>query len=216
MKYYIVLAVLLLSLVACQQQKSYSLEQLQENPNNQLQLPVVANMDNFALEKLLEKFSSLDTSKLLQEMTKSGATLQEISYGFYYLANHAAQVGKTKEALNYHEIAATQYLNPLSMLKLAQANFMGINQPPVVYPQDYQQAYIHLHEAMETLTEITNNNRSHVLAKATKDYDMYLLGELQRAAKAGKFDEAATREQLKKDLTPMMEQLRAMYQLQVE
>ena len=188
---------------------------LENNTLNQLELRVEKKLDSEKLEKILEKLSVRDTLKIIKILEAPNATLNDVSYGLYYLANSYAGQGQMGRAKYYHMIATEKYLNPLSMLKLAQLYFDGMDHASLHIEQDYVKSYIYLHQAMEVLTEITGNNRSHILARNTKDYDMYLLGELDKKSKEGLFDEKVIRDQLRKDLPPMLEQLKKMYHLEV-
>ncbi len=200
--------------VSCEETKKYTLVDLENNTLNQLELRVEKELDSEKLEKILEKLSLRDTLKIIKILEAPNATLNDVSYGLYYLANSHAGQGQMNRAKYYHTIATEKYLNPLSMLKLAQLYFDGMEHASLQVEQDYVKSYIYLHQAMEVLTEITGNNRSHILARNTKDYDMYLLEELGKKSKEGIFDEKVVRDQLRKDLPPMLEQLKKMYHLE--
>lgn len=214
MKNVIIISILLWSIMSCNQTVEYTILELEGNSLNVLALRVDENLDSDRLEKLLNKLAVRDTTKIIRILEAPNPTLHEASYGFYYLANTYAGEGKLNRAKYYHEVAAEKYLNPLSMLKLAQLYFEGMSHPTLQIEKDEVKAYIYLHQAMEVLTEITANNRSHILAKNTKDYDMYLLEELQRRAREGAFDEKAIRTKLRKELPPMLDNLRKMYRLE--
>lgn len=216
MKNIIIISILLWSVIGCKQTTEYTLIELENNPLNILALRVEGNLDSDQLEKLLDKLAVRDTTKIIRILEAPNVTLHEASYGLYYLANTYAGEGELSRAKYYHEVAAEKYLNPLSMLKLAQLYYEGMNHPTLQVEQDNIKAYIYLHQAMEVLTEITANNRSHILAKNTKDYDMYLLEELRKRAKEGAFDEKAIRAKLRKELPPMLEELKKMYHLEWE
>lgn len=194
-----------LCLFSCDNPKSYTLEELEKNHYNDLGLRVEAGLDAEGYKKIFEAFQSFNKEEILARLSVKDLELHDASFAFYYLANTYAAEKNMDNALKYHEIAAKHYLNPQSLLKLAEFNF-HVN-------KDYTKAYEYLHQSLEITIEITANNRSHPVAKNGKDKAQYLLQELERMGERGLFDKAAIRTQLKETLPPLMEQYRAIYQL---
>jgi len=149
----------------------------------------------------------LDKTQILEHLNAKDLELHDVSFGLYYLANAYAIEKDMENAVKYHRIAAEHYLNPQSLLKLAELNFY-VN-------KDYARAYEYLHQSLEITIEITGNNRSHPLAKNGKDKAQYLLQELELMGEKKVFDKAAVRTKLKKELTPLMIQYRELYGLGV-
>ncbi len=199
---------------ACDSTRSYSLQELENNRYNDLNLRLEPNIETYGLEKILEEFALLDTTQLLRQLAANDLELNRASYGLFYLANNYAKVGDMQRFLKYHKIAAEQYLNPLSMLKMAQIYQKGLPQISPSIPTDWERSYTYMLQAMECLSVITLNNRSHILARNTKGFDMFMLEQLDKAAAEGKFDKEKVRAKLKKELPDLLSKLNEMYQLE--
>ncbi|WMX15451.1 MULTISPECIES: hypothetical protein [unclassified Aureispira] len=191
-------------LFSCDTSRSYTLEELESNTLNTLDLRI-DSLDANDYQDLFDEFQNLDKEQILEQLNAKGLELHRASYGFYYLANQYAIAGEMESAKKYHYIAAENYLNPQSLLKLAEFNFH--------ITKDYKKAYEYLYQSLEITVEITENNRSHPVAKNGKERKEFLRQELKRMGEKNLFDEAATITQLKKELPPLMKQYRAMYDL---
>lgn len=198
---------LLLGLSSCVSEQTYSLDELLNNHYNELGIPVTPALEAEGFDAIFEQYQPMEQGILEDYLMSTPLELHEASYGLYYLANAYAKSGALDGALKYHLAAAEHYLNPLSYLKLAERSFFQL--------QEYREAYIYLHHALELITEITGNNRSHPLARNTKEKAQFMLQELERLGDQGAFDKKATREELKQVLPPLMEQYRKLYQLDV-
>ncbi|MBL4650799.1 MAG: hypothetical protein JKY03_13795 [Aureispira sp.] len=201
----LIFALFTLCLFSCDNPKNYTLEELEKNHYNALTLPVEAALDAEGYKKIFEEFQDLNKDQILNRLNSNGLELHKASFYFYYLAMAYAVEGDMKNAIKYHEIAAEHYLNPQSLLKLAELNF-HVN-------KDYPKAYVYLHQSLEITIEITENNRSHPIAKNGKDKAQFLLQELERMGDRNIFDKAAIREQLKIELTPLVDKYREIYGL---
>ncbi|MGH1335481.1 MAG: hypothetical protein ACRBFS_05080 [Aureispira sp.] len=199
------LALLFLSLAACQEEQKYSLEELSKNTFNQLELPVAEKMEREDYLKLFETFQEFSVEAIKTHLTNQPINLQEASFGFYYLANAYAKENQLEQALLYHEIAAKQYFNPQSYLKLAEREYF--------VTKDFKQAFHYLHHALEISLEITDNNRSHPIAQNIRNKSQFLLQELEQLATKGAFDRTATWNALKEVMTEKIERFRKMYHL---
>lgn len=200
-----VLLLFILCFFSCDNTKSYTLEELENNHYNTLNLRVEAALDADGYKKLFEEFQDLHKEEILNRLSAKNLELHSASFGLYYLANAYAVEGDIKNALKYHTIAAENYLNPQSLLKLAELNF-HVN-------KDYPKAYEYLHQSLEITIEITENNRSHPVAKNGKDKAQFLLQELEIMGEKGVFDKAAIRTKLKETLPPLMDKYRELYGL---
>lgn len=200
----LIFALITCSLFSCDKSRNYTLEELEKNSMNNLGLRVTV-MDAEAYQELFGKFQALNKDQILEELKVKDLELNHASFGFYYLANTCAANQEMDNAVKYHTIAAEHYLNPQSLLKLAELNFH--------VHKDYTQAYKYLHRSLEITVEITENNRSHPVAKNGKDKAQYLLQELERMGERGAFDKAVVRADLKEELPPLMDKYRAIYGL---
>jgi len=201
----LIFALLILCLFSCDNSKNYTLEELEKNHYNNLSLRVDPALDAEGYKKLFERFQDLKKDQILTRLKAKDLELHHASFGLYYLATAYAVNGDMKNALKYHEVAAEHYLNPQSLLKLAELNFH--------VRKDYVKAYEYLHQSLEITIEITENNRSHPVAKNGKDKAQFLLQELERMGERKVFDKAATRAHLKVELTPMVNRYREIYGL---
>lgn len=202
------LGLIILLLVSCQEKKSYSLEELSKNSYNQLELPVPPKMEREDYLQLFESFQSLSVEEIKAKLTSQPIQLWEASFGFYYLANAFAKEQQLEQTLLCHKIAAEQYLNPQSYLKLAERAYF--------LTKDFAQAFHYLHHALEISLEITQNNRSHPIAQNIKDKSQFLLQELEQLGKKGAFDRNAAWAALKKIMPEVIERFRKMYHLKVD
>lgn len=199
-------SLLLLLLIACEGEKAHSLEDLSQNKQNSLQLAVSEKMERENYLKLFETFQDKSIEEIKQYMSGQVITLQEASFGFYYLANAYAKDNQMDQALLYHTIAAKQYLNPQSYLKLAEREYF--------LTKDFAQAFYYLHHALEIALEITHNNQTHPIAKNIKHKGQFLLQELEQIASKGGFDRAATWAKLKTVMENVVKQYRSMYHME--
>lgn len=200
-------------LSSCDNTRKYSVEELENNQFNSLNLPVKEDINSKELSKVVDELAELDTKQLLEQLEVKGLELNKASYAFYYLGNNAVKENDFEKFYSYHKIAAEQYLNPLSMIKLAQMYQRGLPQLKNPIRPDLARSYEYLHQAMECITEITRNNRTHVLVKNTKDIDMKMLEDLDKAAKAGAFKKREIREKLKSELPELLGHLKDMYKI---
>jgi hypothetical protein len=201
----LIFALFILCLFSCKNPRSYTLEELENNHYNSLELPVDAALDAKGYKKIFDEFQNLDKEQILNRLNDTGLELHHASFALYYLATSYAIERDMENALKYHKIAAVDYLNPQSLLKLAEFNFH--------VRKDYTKAYEYLHQSLEITIEITENNRSHPVAKNGKDKAQFLLQELERMGERKVFDKAATRAQLKETLSPLMDKYRELYGL---
>lgn len=184
--------------------KIYSLSEMELNPYNQLTMYSLPNISATDYEDIFKDYENKNSEEIIQIMERR-SELNTVSYGFYYLANSYAAAGDNNNALKYHEIAALQYLNPQSLLKLAEWHFFQT--------KDFAQSYEYLHQSLEIKVEIMGNNITHPLAKNGKDKTQYLLAELEKMGDAGAFDKATVREKLKAELPNLLSAYREMYGL---
>ena len=201
----LIFALFILCLFSCDNTKNYTLEELEKNHYNSLGLRVDPALDAEGYKKIFDEFQNLGKDQILNRLSVKDLELHHASFGLYYLATAYAVDGDMENALKYHEIAAEHYLNPQSLLKLAELNFH--------VRKDFVKAYEYLHQSLEITIEITENNRSHPVAKNGKDKAQFLLQELEQMGERKVFDKAATRAHLKETLSPLMDKYREMYGL---
>jgi tetratricopeptide (TPR) repeat protein len=201
----LIFALFTLCLFSCDNPKNYTLEELEKNHYNALEVRVDPALDAEGYKRIFEDFQALNKEDILKRLSSKGLELHRASFGLYYLANAYAAEKDMDNAVKYHKIAAEHYLNPQSLLKLAELNFH--------VRKDYPKAYKYLHQSLEITVEITANNRSHPVAKNGKDKAQFLLQEMDRMGERGAFDKTAVREQLKIELTPLMDKYREIYGL---
>lgn len=201
----LIAALFIVLLGACDDSKSYTLEELETNSYNNLQLRVEPALDADQFKELFEQFKVMGREQILGKLNEKNLELHQASFGLYYLANAYAANKDFENAIKYHEIAANQYINPQSLLKLAEINF-HVNKA-------YAIAYRYLHQSLEVKVEITENNRSHPLAKNGKDKAQFLLQELEKISDNGGFDRQSIREELKKSLPVLLDKYRTIYGL---
>ncbi len=150
------LALLLLTLLCCfsacqpERTQQFSVDQLTNNPKNQLGLPVEESTDWLSLAEELETADSKEVKKRLE---RKGIELAETSYLFYALALSYFKEEKFDEALAALKVAADQYYNPLAMVRLAwiyadtkaevQKRFPKADLSN--FEQDYQKVYDYVH-----------------------------------------------------------------------
>ena len=194
-----------LILIACNNFKSYSLEDLQKNSDNKLQLSVEKNFTAEKYTQLFENLKNLSKNELLQQLQSIQPELHQVSYSFYYLANSYAAEQQLDSAIICHEVAAYQYYNPQSYLKMAEWYFYREKQ--------LELAYECLHKALELMVEITQNNPLHPLSKNCKNKLQFLLTALQKVANSSRFEEGKVRKKLKEILPKLLRQQKKMYQL---
>jgi len=201
----LIFALFTLCLFSCDNPKNYTLEELEKNHYNELALPVKAALDAEGYKKIFEEFQDLNKDQILNRLNSNGLELHEASFCFYYLANAYAAEKDIKKVLKYHKIAAEHYLNPQSLLKLAEIHF-HVN-------KDYAKAYKYLYTSLEVGIEIHSHNNSHPLAKNGKEKMEYLRQELERMGDKGMFDKDAAFKQLKAETTPIVDKYREIYGL---
>lgn len=194
--------------MACQGEQSHSLEELSHNANNQLGLTVHQNMEREDYLQLFKQFQGLSVEEIQSQLTSQPIHLQEASFGFYYLANAYAGEGQLEQALQYHQLAAEQYYNPQSYLKLAEREYF--------LTKDFAKAFFYLHHALEIALEITHNNRSHPIAQNIKDKSQFLLQELEQLGAQGAFDREGVWTKLKEIMPQVVEQFRQLYEMEEE
>lgn len=182
----------------------YSMSEMESNNRNQLLMYSLPNISAEDYDAIFNELKDKNSEEIIQLMTNR-SELNFVSYGFYYLANSYAAAGDNEKALKYHEIAGLQYLNPQSLLKLAEWHFFQT--------KDFAKSYEYLHQSLEIKVEITANDINHPLAKNGKDKTQYLLSELEKMGDAGAFDKAAVREKLKAELPQMLDYFRGIYGL---
>jgi ribosomal protein S8 len=201
------LYVLLLTLIinSCDSPKVYTLEELEKNNYNDLQLEVKPALNREGFIQLFKELSPMNNEQLLTRLGSQDLELHVASFVFYYLANSYAASKDTPNAIKYHTIAAHQYINPQSQMKLAELNFFK--------EKNYAKAYEYLHQSLEVTVEITANNRSHPLAENGKTRAQNMLVELNRLSAKKKFDKEAIREKLKTELPMLLTKYRAIYGL---
>lgn len=197
---------LFLLLIACQGEQSHSIEELSNNANNQLELRVAQNMEREDYLQLFEQFQGLSVEEIQAQLTKQPISLQEASFGFYYLANAYAGANQMEQALQYHLLAAEQYYNPQSYLKLAEREYF--------LTKDFEKAFFYLHHALEIALEITGNNRSHPIAQNIKDKSQFLLQELEQLGAQRAFDREGVWARLKEIMPQVVEQFRELYEME--
>ena len=194
-----------LCLFSCDNPKSYTLEDLEKNHYNALEMRVDPALGAEGYKNIFEDFQALNKEDILKRLSSKGLELHRASFGLYYLANAYAADKDMDNAVKYHTIAAEYYLNPQSLLKLAELNFH--------VHKDYTKAYEYLLQSVEIGVEVHNNNRSHPLANNVKDKTQFLLQELERMGERGVFDRTAIRIKLKEELTPVVDKYREIYGL---
>lgn len=190
---------------ACEQAKLYRLAELEENHYNTLELPVQHPFEADDYQQLFKKFQAMDQEQLIAQLETANLELHQASFGFYYLANAYAANKDLKKTLKYHTIAAQDYLNPQSLLKLAEINFH--------VHKDYAKAYEYLHQSSQIKVEITENNHSHPIARNGKEKTNYLLQELEKIGNNNGFNKAAVRAKLKAELPDLLNTYRTIYGL---
>lgn len=201
----LIFTLFILCLFSCDNPRNYTLEELEKNHYNALEVRVDPALDAEGYKRIFEDFQALNKEEILNRLSSKGLELHRASFGLYYLANAYAADKDMDNALKYHKIAAEHYLNPQSLLKLAELNFH--------VHKDYATAYEYLLQSVEIGVEIHNNNRSHPLAKNVKDKTQYLLQELERMGEREVFDRTAARIKLKEELTPLVDKYREIYGL---
>lgn len=200
------LVLIFLSLIACQEEQKYSLEELSQNTFNQLELPVTEKMEREDYLKLFESFQDLSIEAIETYLSNQPITLQEASFGFYYLANAYASENQLEQALLYHEIAAKQYFNPQSYIKLAEREYF--------VTKDFKQAFNYLHHGLEISLEITENNSYHPIAQNIRHKSQFLLQELELLAQKGAFDRADIWAELKAGMPSFIDKFKEFYGLE--
>lgn len=204
-KLHLISALFIVLLSSCDDSRSYTLEELETNSYNDLQLRVEPALDADRFKELFKQFKAMDKEQVLDKLDERGLELHQASFALYYLANTYAANKEFDKAIKYHEIAANQYINPQSLLKLAEINF-HVN-------KDYVTAYKYLYKSLEVGVEIHNHNNSHPLAKNGKDKMEYIRHELELMSKKGAFNEAAVREELRATLPTLLDKYREIYGL---
>ncbi|MCH2021814.1 MAG: hypothetical protein MK207_04980 [Saprospiraceae bacterium] len=190
---------------SCDNSRSYSLIELENNKFNTLKLRVNPALKAEGFEDIFKELGVMSTQEILNRLKSKNIEINIVSFAFYYLANSYAASGDIDLAIKYHSIAAHNYINPQSLLKLAELNFFK--------EKDYAIAYEYLHQSLEVTVEITGNNRSHPLSKNAKNKAQYLLDELKKLAQVEAFDIKAVRSKLKKELPGLLDNYREMFEL---
>lgn len=195
----------ILLLTACESNVSYTLEQLENNEYNALNIPANGKITDHDFRQLFEELKNMNNDELTAILTGNNLELNKASFCLYYMANNYAREKNLEKAMQYHQLAAHQYINPQSLLKLAEWNFFK--------EENFAKAYEYLHQSLEVTVEITGNNRSHPIANNGKDKAQFMLEELEKRAASGAFDRTAVRQKLKNELPILLETYRKIYQL---
>ena len=199
------LSMILFCISSCDNSRSFSLTELENNTFNSLKLRVAPALNKEGFEAIFLELGGMNRQQILNRLKTRDLELNLASFGFYYLANSYAATGDLDQAIKYHNIAAHKYINPQSLLKLAELNFFK--------ERNYFMAYEYLHQSLEVIVEVTGNNRSHPLSKNGKNKAQYLLDELGKLAEANEFDIVAIRTKLKKELPGLLDKYREIYVL---
>lgn len=177
---------------------SYTLEQLQDNMRNKQGLKVESSVK---IGELCEHFKAQSLEEIKEELSKEGLGLYEASYGLHYIGNRYLQAGDFKHGFHFLEVAADEYLNPLSMLKLARIYYMPTQKLEESFPeggldgfkQDWQRAYYYINMSLSITEQITGGRRGHYLIDVVVFNGVGILDELSAYGQQGKFDEATAR-----------------------
>ncbi|MDC0230671.1 hypothetical protein OAK19_01775 [Aureispira] len=199
------LSIILFCIASCENSRSFSLIELENNKFNALKLRVTPALNREGFEAILQELGGMDRQQILNRLNTKNLELNLASFGFYYLANSYAAAGDLDQAIKYHNIAAHKYINPQSLLKLAELNFFK--------EKNFVLAYEYLHKSLEVTVEITANNRSHPLSKNGKNKAQFLLDELGKLAQSNAFVIIGIRAKLKKELPALLDKYREIYVL---
>jgi len=120
MKKLIIITSLIVTVFACNsdnpKNKSYTLEQLEQNKQNSLGIESIEKPDLMALNQKLSEAKKEEIEKILQ---KKGLNFFEASYALHYLGNRYFADDNFEKGMFYQHLAADEYLNPYAMLRLA-------------------------------------------------------------------------------------------------
>jgi|GEM_PF-5624660 len=119
MNYYafLFLAFFSLGLFSCSDQlaQSYTVAELLDNPQNQLQLPLEQNPD---ILFLCQELDETDITGIRTRLERPGLHALEASFGLYFLGLKYFQQDSFDLGINIMEKVADNYLNPLAFTRL--------------------------------------------------------------------------------------------------
>jgi hypothetical protein len=157
MKRIISLVFLIITVIACKtdnpNNKSYSLEQLEKNKQNNLGLASTEKPDLYAMNGQLSEMDRAAIEKFLQ---KKGLNIFEASYGLHFLGNRYFSENQFEKGMFYQQLAADEYLNPYAMLRLSLIYSKTKEEIQSDLPkgqaenfsQDYAKSFHYLHRAV--------------------------------------------------------------------
>jgi hypothetical protein len=133
--------------------KTYSLQQLEANNENSLQL---ASEENPDIYRLVQKLSEMDRSSIEKLLQKKGLNIFEASYGFHFLGNRYFTENQFEKGMFYQQLSADQYMNPYAMLRLSLIFSKSREEIQSSLPegqaanfqQDYSKSFYYLHRAI--------------------------------------------------------------------
>lgn len=208
---------------ACQSdqpQKEFTVEELENNTQNQLELPVEEEVDLFRLQEELEK---LDKGAIEKRLEKKGLALVEASYLFNTLGLRYFQEDNFKKGMYYHKVAADQYLNPLAMVRLAHIYSDSASDVQKKFPnaelsgfeQDFEKVYHYLHYGlnMAILTMERFQDDSAVKEVNYMSRSLTDLFQSRDSSILGDFDVQAAEEAMKKELPAIREKFENLYRV---
>ncbi|MCP4438768.1 MAG: hypothetical protein GY810_07470 [Aureispira sp.] len=221
MKFFGSIFSLILLVAACtsineEQPVSYTLEQLQDNMRNKQGLEVEPKIK---IGELCESFKGQSLKEITKRLTKEDLGLYEASYGLHYMGNRYLQSGDFRHGIHFLEVAADEYFNPLSMLKLARIYYMSAEQIQASFPngaldgfsQDWKKAYYYINMSLSLTEEITGGRRGHYLIDVVVFNGIGILDELSAHAQQGDFDEEAARKYVDEHMQPNLNLYKYMY-----
>ena len=143
---------------ACQKAGTrHDLAELLSNTNNRLALTLETQPD---LRKYCELFEQMDSTALLKLLAEPDPKFLEVAYALHYLANRYFQAGDFERGYACMEASALHYLQPMSLLKLAQIALTEPQRMHKDFPQlkDFKQdplaAYVYVHRCVDLLAQM--------------------------------------------------------------
>lgn len=223
---YLMLLGALMFCFACQSdrpQKEFTVEELENNAQNQLELPIEEEVDLFRLQEELEK---LDKAAIEKRLGKKALGLLEASYLFNTLGLRYFQEDNFKKGMHYHKVAADQYLNPLAMVRLAHIYSDSASAVQKKFPnadlsgfeQDFEKVYHYLHYGlnMAILTMEGFQDDSAVKEVNYMSRSLTDLFQSRDSSILGDFDVKAAEEAMKKELPAIREKFETLYRVEEE
>lgn len=189
----------LFCLAACSSDKTYTLEELKNNPTNQLHLSYSKDAD---FEKINQSFEGKKEKEILDLLNQPNVSFASVSYGLYHLGNHYIYDETTvKKGVEYLQIAADQYLNPLAMSRLGRMYYTPSEQLPKGIQQDLILAYYYtnLAIALGNISE-EQGEKGVFISSYMRKNSLGLFDALQSEVIQEKYDVDAAQAKLKKDL----------------